>query len=149
LDCALPFPEDWVHDEWLAICASAVGNVEMLEEKLTAYRQHRNNTIGVPLTEFSRLVNHAIKVTKISRGEYFDYKIRRLDALITRLQADSAVSAEKFTLLDEARDHFVQRANFDDAWVRRIAPVLREYRAGGYRRFADGVAGMIRDLILF
>jgi glycosyltransferase involved in cell wall biosynthesis len=45
---ALPFPSSWVHDEWLAVIASAVGEVAMLGDELVDYRQHSSNEIGAP-----------------------------------------------------------------------------------------------------
>ena len=42
---AMPFPDAWVHDEWLAVIASAFGGVRMLDRELMDYRQHASNQI--------------------------------------------------------------------------------------------------------
>lgn len=49
LEPAIPFPPDCVvHDWWLAVIASSAkgGGIYLVEEPLTAYRQHRANVLG-------------------------------------------------------------------------------------------------------
>nr|WP_315592640.1 glycosyltransferase family 2 protein [uncultured Cupriavidus sp.] len=147
LNLASPFPADWIHDEWLAMCAAIAGEVVMLDTKLTDYRQHNTNVIGVPLTQLSRIAKYAMKVAKSPRDEHLEYKIRRLDALLGRLRGLGRVEHEKVALLEEARGHFARRLNFGRSIFQRIACVVHESRSQGYRRFADGFAGMVRDLI--
>lgn len=46
LQCALPFPRrrDYCnHDNWLYLCASVTGRVEVLSESLLLYRRHEDN----------------------------------------------------------------------------------------------------------
>ena len=40
VDAAAPFPDGWVHDEWLAVIAAATGSLRLLPEQLIDYRQH-------------------------------------------------------------------------------------------------------------
>ncbi|KQU69431.1 glycosyltransferase [Phycicoccus sp. Root101] len=50
LDLALPFPRvdavTAVHDHWLAICASVVGSIRIVDEVVQDYVQHGRNVIG-------------------------------------------------------------------------------------------------------
>lgn len=147
LGMALPFPEDWIHDEWLAACAAAESKVAMLTDKLTQYRQHGTNAIGVPVTAVSRLTLYAMRVARTPRDEHLRYKLRRLDALRERLVEANAVDGDKLALLDEARAHFERRIRFGRSPTSRVTSILREYKASGYHRFADGFAGMVRDVI--
>lgn len=50
----LPFPRPTTgqipviyHDGWLAMCAAALGPIDLIWEPLVAYRQHDNNTVGL------------------------------------------------------------------------------------------------------
>ncbi|WP_081050150.1 glycosyltransferase family 2 protein [Cupriavidus necator] len=148
LDLALPFPDDWIHDEWLAACAAARGEVAMLSDKLTAYRQHGANVIGIPVTAVSRLTRYARRVAQTPRDDYLRFKLRRLEALGNRLASYSpAISADKLALLGEAQSHFARRLKFRRSLFPRLFAVVRECRRHGYHRFADGIAGMVRDLI--
>ena len=45
-DLALPIPDGWIHDEWLAIVAAATGRTAIVDAALTDYRQHGGNQIG-------------------------------------------------------------------------------------------------------
>ncbi|SCB08859.1 glycosyltransferase family 2 protein [Cupriavidus alkaliphilus] len=147
LDVALPFAEDWIHDEWLAACAASEGKVGMLADKLTQYRQHRSNVIGIPVGTVSRLTSYAIRVARTPRNEHLHYKLRRLQALRGRLVATNPDAADKLALVDEAIAHYVRRIGFGRGPVSRLTSILHEYKARGYHRFADGFAGMVRDVI--
>ncbi|ODV43710.1 glycosyl transferase [Cupriavidus sp. UYMMa02A] len=147
LDIALPFPEDWIHDEWLAACAAAESKIAMLADKLTQYRQHGANVIGVPVSSMSRLTLYAMRVARTSRDEYLRYKLRRLNALRERLVYVNVIDHDKLALLDEARAHFERRIRFGRSPASRVISIFREYKACGYHRFADGFAGMVRDVI--
>ncbi len=44
---ASPIPAEAVmHDWWLALCAEAIGKIEVIDDQLIKYRQHKHNTIG-------------------------------------------------------------------------------------------------------
>ena len=49
LAAAVPFGKEWVHDEWLAIIAAAIGGVDALDLPTIDYRQHGANQIGARL----------------------------------------------------------------------------------------------------
>jgi glycosyltransferase involved in cell wall biosynthesis len=147
LDVALPFAEDWVHDEWLAACAASEGKVRMLADKLTQYRQHRTNVIGIPVSTASRLMSYAIRVARTPRNEHLHYKLRRLQALRSRIVATNPAAADKLALVDEAIAHYARRIGFARSPLSRLTSILHEYKARGYHRFADGFAGMVRDVI--
>ncbi|MDQ0141589.1 glycosyltransferase family 2 protein [Cupriavidus necator] len=147
LDVALPFAEDWVHDEWLAACAASEGKVSMLADKLTQYRQHRTNVIGIPVSTASRLMSYAIRVARTPRIDHLHYKLRRLQALRDRILTTNPAAADKLALVDEAIAHYARRIGFARSPVSRLTSILHEYKARGYHRFADGFAGMVRDVI--
>ncbi|MBL4778263.1 MULTISPECIES: glycosyltransferase family 2 protein [Ralstonia] len=148
LELALPFPDGWIHDEWLAACAAAQGTVAMLPDRLTQYRQHGANVIGIPVSTISRLVTHARRVVNTPRDQYLRYKLARLEALHQRLESSSVpIPTDRLALLEEAQSHFLRRIAFRKSLGPRLVSVMRESRAHGYHRFADGFAGMVRDLI--
>ncbi|WP_260854603.1 glycosyltransferase family 2 protein [Paraburkholderia sp. BCC1884] len=147
LELALPFPVNWIHDEWLAACAAAWQHVTMLPQKLTFYRQHGRNAIGVPSGRLSRLAKYAQRVLATPRDVYLAGKISRLGALHQRLEAAGVASSETIELLTQAERHFLRRKAFSRRLPLRMMSIIRESRTRGYIRFADGAAGMLRDLI--
>lgn len=147
LQCALPIPDDWIHDEWLAVCAAANGSVAMLPNKLCEYRQHGANVIGMPVTTVARLATNLRRLQARPRKDYLNYKYRRLEALRRRLLEMECVTTEKIKLVEEAQRHFRRRLRFSARFLARVLPVIQEMRRRGYHRFADGLAGLIRDLL--
>ncbi|MFM0318970.1 glycosyltransferase family 2 protein [Paraburkholderia nemoris] len=147
LELALPFPNTWIHDEWLAACAAAWRRVAMLPDKLTFYRQHGRNAIGVPGGRLSLLVRYVRRMLATPRDDYLAGKINRLGALHKRLDETSVARDDARVLLVEAEEHFIRRRAFNKRLPSRLVSIIRESRTKGYRRFADGAAGMLRDFI--
>ena len=44
---AVPFPQQTVCDQWIAIAAALLGEVQFVEKPLQGYRQHENNQTGI------------------------------------------------------------------------------------------------------
>lgn len=44
---ALPFPEDFHYDQWLAYNATLLGSIDFVNQPLVRYRQHQNNKTDV------------------------------------------------------------------------------------------------------
>lgn len=58
LNLALPVPKEAImHDWWLALVASFFGKISYSHERMLAYRQHSNNTIGAKKWGFRHLAN--------------------------------------------------------------------------------------------
>lgn len=142
-DLATPFPHSWVHDEWLAILAAALGEVVMLDSTLVDYRLHRDNQIGVadPSTP-SRLrrmlaprENHYVRLAERARD-----LVDRLDRLPVQ---ESALALALRKLLFEDT-----RASYPTARFRRVGPVLREFARGSYSRLSSQRRlDIVRDLL--
>lgn len=146
LAVALPFPSEWLHDEWLAACAAACKAVAMLPEKLVRYRQHGRNAIGVPTGRISWLAAYMRRAITLPRDRYLARRVLRLDVLYRRLGQTPVVHADALALLAEAQQHFVRRQRFSPNPVWRFISIVKEARTKSYQRFSDGMAGMVRDL---
>ncbi|CAG9713299.1 Glycosyl transferase [Clostridium neonatale] len=44
---AIPFLDELVHDQWIAIIAALNGKIEFIDKQLIRYRQHSNNQTGI------------------------------------------------------------------------------------------------------
>jgi glycosyltransferase involved in cell wall biosynthesis len=141
---AAPFPDDWLHDEWLAVVAAASGRLVLVPEQLVDYRQHATNQIG------ARALSLAGKVRRIQepRTEKNNYLARRAANMVTRLTAlgsqipDSRLAAARGKL---AHERF--RAGLHRRRMLRIVPVLAHAVRRDYARFGRGGADIVRDLI--
>ncbi|MBF0673468.1 MAG: glycosyltransferase family 2 protein [Salinibacterium sp.] len=143
LEAALPVPEDWVHDEWLALVAAARGRLDHIADTLIDYRQHGANQIGVSAPTLGYKVRRMLE----PRGERNRTLARRSAALATRLDELDAEAA--LVQQAQAKHAFEQaRALLPDSRIRRVPFILRLARSGGYERFASqGRLDIVRDLL--
>jgi glycosyltransferase involved in cell wall biosynthesis len=139
---ASPFPTSWVHDEWLAVIASAVGRVDLLGEPLIGYRQHASNVIGA-----SRLgLRGKVRRVTSPRTERNARLLERARVLPDRLVALRASDAHIERAREKVR-HEEARSSLPVARIRRLAPVLREIRTGRYSDYGMGFQDVVRDLV--
>jgi glycosyltransferase involved in cell wall biosynthesis len=143
VDVALPVPPGWIHDEWLAIVGAAIGRVDLLEEKLTDYRQHGGNQIG------ARKPTLRDKISRLRepRAERNANLLERARSLVTRLEGlGSAVPPADLELARAKLVHEEFRSALPASRPRRVIPVLRE-GAQRYARFSRGRADRVRDIL--
>lgn len=141
---ALPVPDGWIHDEWLAIIAAATGFTAVLLEPLVDYRQHGANQIGARKldwgTRWARL--------REPRTERNARLLVRAASLAERLEALGPLVAEQ-RLVDarEKLEHERIRSALPTSRLRRIPAVVAEWSTGRYRRHGLGVQDVVRDLL--
>ena len=140
---AAPIPIQWLHDEWLAIIAAAVGEVDVLEEELIDYRQHGGNQIGARRDTFLRKVQMALA----SRGYTHHTRTVKAELLLARLlQIGNQVSADMINDVHRKVEHQRFRSELPANRLARVIPVMREALTGRYGRFGRGTRGVVRDL---
>ena len=145
LEHALPIPEGWVHDEWLALVAAAQGGVVFQEDPVIRYRQHGNNEIGASKTDYEE----ATRRLREKRSEFFARKRRRNDGIAALLDNKPAWLDSVAHSSLAAKVEFDQwRSALPSSRVRRLVPVLRRWFAGHYGRYARGFVDVIRDIAL-
>ena len=145
LEQALPIPEGWVHDEWLALVAAAQGGVVFQEGPLIRYRQHGNNEIGASKTDY----DEATRRLREKRSDFFARKLRRNDGIAALLASKPAWMDSAAHSSLAAKVEFDQwRSTLPSSRVRRLVPVLRRWFVGDYGRYARGYVDVIRDIAL-
>ena len=145
LQQALPMPEGWVHDEWLALVAAVQGGTVFSEEFLIRYRQHGGNEIGAAKTD----LDEANRRLRENRTDFFSRKLLRNAGISRVLERDpnwlgSEARAELSVKLDF--DHW--RSQLPAQRWGRVLPVMIRWAQGDYGRFARGYLDVIRDLSL-
>lgn len=145
VDAAFPFPPYWIHDEWLAILAAALGDVAPVRAELIGYRLHGANQIGVAAPTLGRKVARVLaprgdrNVRLWHRAEILQERLDQLGLLASRADPQ---------LVDGKLRHERVRALLPGNRLRRVVPVLREAMTGSYSRFASrGSADIVRDLL--
>lgn len=145
LESALPIPQSWVHDEWLALIAASRRGLVFVDQPLIRYRQHGSNEIGAKRTDF----DEASTRLREPRSQFFARKLVRnqgIDRLVA--SAPSWLSEESKELLHRKVDFDQWRSAVPESRLRRVVPVLTAWARGQYGRFARGYLDVIRDLVL-
>lgn len=142
---ALPVAPGWIHDEWLAAMAAAMGRVDSLDLPLIDYRQHGANQIGMR----KRTLAMKWRDLLLPRGRLLAdeaQRLRRLEDFF--VQAEFHGSRDRAEQVRDKRAHFERRVAIGrlPRW-RRWSPVLREARSGSYRRYGTGIRSVLRDLL--
>lgn len=142
IEHALPVPDGWIHDEWLAVVAGAVARTVVLREPLIDYRQHGANQIGARKLDWSTRVAR-LREPRTARNERL---VRRARSLLERLGGLEA-GPEQLVAAREKLAHEEARAALPASRIRRLGPVLREWRTGRYARYGLGAQDVLRDLV--
>ena len=141
---ALPVPRGWVHDEWLAIIAAALGGFDCFEQPLIDYRQHGGNQIGMPDRDLATRWRDLVA----PRAALIDMLIARDVALDDRLGAlgDRVAESDRRRTAEKLRHLYARQNAVGVPWI-RIGTVFRELISGRYRRYASGWRSAVRDLM--
>jgi glycosyltransferase involved in cell wall biosynthesis len=141
---AAPFPPAWVHDEWLAIVASATGVLDVLESPLIDYRQHGANQIGVAKLGLGGKLRR-MREPGADRNARL---LERATQLVNRFGAMGVdISPERLALATGKLRHEAARSALPRTRLLRLPGVLRELGTGRYAQFGRGTADAVRDLI--
>lgn len=141
LASAMPVPDGWLHDEWLAMVAASIGELDLVEEDLIDYRQHGSNEVGATVLG---VVGRARRISE-SRAERNVRLLTRAEQLPERLvalRADGDLVAEALQKLHHER----MRSDLPAGRFRRIPPVAGALLRGSYRRYGRGALDAVRDL---
>ncbi|SKA84114.1 Glycosyl transferase family 2 [Thiothrix eikelboomii] len=135
IDYALPIPPYWIHDAWLGLIASAVGEVKAIPDLLIQYRQHDNNQIGLkPPTLKQKIAKlHQLVTTQpITTPEKYAPLLERLPA-----------SHPQHPYLAGKIRHLANRQH-----SHRLTGIFKEILNNGYTQYAHGWKSVVRDLLL-
>ncbi len=149
VDAAIPFPETWLHDEWLAVVAAAFDGVRMHDEALTDYRQHGNNQVGMTKIGAGRKFAMFAQ-PRTERNLRLFLRAQALDARIEELASpiDAAKADAGYREMAHEKYRFEQaRQAYPEARLMRIAPILKQLRAGNYSRYGTGLKDSVRNLL--
>jgi glycosyltransferase involved in cell wall biosynthesis len=142
---AVPFGDGWIHDEWLAIVASAIGKIDVVERSMIDYRQHDANQRGMS----RRTLDVKVRAIALSRAELLSNDARRMESLQQRLRMlPVAVEKNLPARVQDKLEHTRFRIHVTDtARIKRISPILKEAASGRYRRYGAGIRSVLRDLM--
>ncbi|TFB80766.1 glycosyltransferase family 2 protein [Terrimesophilobacter mesophilus] len=142
LESAVPFPAEWVHDEWLAIMAAVVGRIDFLPDALVDYRQHGKNHIGAGSPSGAELVGR-LREPGTARNKRL---LGRARAFAGRLAAMGGVDRELVRGAEAKLAHEYARSGYPRSRFLRLGPVVLEAATGRYGRYGRARYDIPRDL---
>lgn len=141
-EASMPFPESWVHDEWLAMMSAVEQGLRLVPEPWLDYRQHAGNEIGASKVTWARRWERL----REPRDERAPRLIARAAALVEHLERAS-IDEE---ILADARgklEHESDRGRLPRARALRIPGVIGGALRGRYDRYSRGAVDVVRDLV--
>jgi hypothetical protein len=133
----LPFPEHWVHDEWIAILMSALARVHLLPEALIRYRRHQAQAIGASKPGKSKSSLRPEWMPE--RSEHIRKEIERLTEVRDRLsRVDSEVFRTDWSAVVEGKLNYLRRRrSLSQSRLVRLPIIVRTVLAGDYQRYGQ------------
>ncbi len=141
VDRAAPFPATWVHDEWLAVLAAALGTLRLEPEQLIHYRQHGANVIGARRPT----MGERMRKLREPRAERASWLIERSRTLVERLESLDA-SPQRLRAARGKLAHETARSRLPRTRIARLPGVLAGAVTGRYSRYSRGPIDILRDL---
>lgn len=142
-DRILPIGSAWVHDGWIALMTSVLGQTDFITEPLIRYRQHGGNQVGAP-RRFSRA-----RITGALRGRLHNVRREReaWQQALWQLRLGGA-SRESVAKAEAKVEHLNRRGRLlGRRRARRVVGIVREMAEGGYWKFARGANVAVLDFL--
>ncbi|MWB98845.1 glycosyltransferase family 2 protein [Agromyces seonyuensis] len=144
IERSAPFPESWVHDEWLAIAAALGGGIAVVRDPLIDYRQHGGNQIGAAELGVRARIDR-LRAPRAARNARLLARAEALAARASELRLERPdVPDSRFA---DKVAHERARSALPVRRLARVRGVWRLWRSGGYRRFGGGAQDALRDLV--
>lgn len=143
-EIAVPFPASWVHDEWLALLAATMGEIDLVPEPLIDYRQHGANQIGVRKLSFFGKFRRLFEPGVERNARLLE---RALVLVMRFTEMGDEVETERLEVAKRGVLHEQARSALKPGHVGRIVPVIRELQTGRYSEFGRGIFDAVRDLL--
>ncbi len=141
-----PFPENQIHDCWMAFLLAACGDLLPISDPLMQYRQHRAQQIGP---------GHATLLERVSNvpetgPAFYSQLIEPFCQVAERLRLHrSEMPGAEVALhqIEKKISHLELRARLSRAVIARIPKVLREMANGGYWHYSLGWQSVAKDIV--
>jgi len=141
-ELAAPFPEAWLHDEWLAMVAAVHDLPIRLVRPLIKYRQHGFNQVGVKKST----VSGKLEALRVERKVRNDRLLRRAEELQSRSEV-WVIDASHRRLIQAKVQHEIARSRYPAAQAARLLPVVKEVLTLRYSQAGRGFRDVLRDLV--
>ena len=141
-----PLPNLWVHDGWIALLLSAVGEIKCINKPLIKYRQHDRQQIGAEkpsnLRQEIRNAKQGGRITYLLTAQQYLLALERLLSFYSEVN-----NTEKMSLITDKVKHMLRRENIGRN-LQRIPITAKEIVTLRYFRYSKGIRSFLKDLFL-
>ena len=132
---ALPFPEETIHDYWLAMIAVLKNKLVFLKEATIKYRKHSAQQIGCG------------RNVAFEADFNFDKTVKLYKALKEGLESKKLLNRQYSEMLADKIDFFMFRRDLSRNRIKRICPILFNMFQGNYSRHSSGLLSAAKDFL--
>lgn len=140
---ALPIPDGWLHDEWLAMLAALDGALRLVPEALTDYRQHGGNEVGARRLSLLGKWKH---LREQGSGAHRRKAMRATSLAQAAFDRGLGNDETRALLIAKAR-HERTRLGLPTWYPARVPAIARGLVNGRYGAFSRGAMEAARDLL--
>ena len=150
VDISVPFDKDWIHDYWLAITGSLIGQVKAIDKPLVLYRQHSSNVLGAKKESLKK------KIESYTSNFRYLYKIREQNLLryrsitqfINKNSHIDEIKIEDKLFFENGLSYWKRMIDLQDSGVMySIKSIFSDYTKGNYHKYYTGFRGLLRDFL--
>ena len=148
-DWILPFPEEWVHDEWIALLLSAAEKKGLLiEESLIKYRIHSRQSLSINIDGKPNIMEQ-LKKAYNERKVCYKIETDRIKCVLDRLVLINRLSKRTNKLFEEKLKHLqIRQLIHNQKRGRRFTKIFIELINLRYHKFSNGWKSIAKDLFL-
>lgn len=144
--------QPWFFEEWLVSVAACYGEVILIPNALTLYRQHESQTTRAAAASKQAQSSRGVEIA-LSKDQLRVSKLAFCRSLLEKQFSNPSkrVAAQKKAALLEAAINFLQVRHFAlvgrQEIARSILSIFQRFLAGDYFRYASGVPSFCVDVI--
>ena len=137
---------DWLHDAWLTINASVLGEVIPCNKQLVLYRQHGNNTIGASNITSSQRVKGFFNNFEIMPA-YWGARLKRL--VVVKDFIGDKLTDKQLKKINKGIDFWTDLTKINSCnKFKGLCIIIKNYFNFNYKKYYSGCRGAIRDFLV-
>jgi len=136
---AVPFPEKFVHDHWLAMVAALKGKLFFSDAVTVNYRRHLSQQLGTPpAKDFFRRIGKLID---------YDREVYAIKTIRGELDNRYRLTEEQRKVFADIIEFYLFRKSIARGGLTRAPKIIRRLFAGDYHKFAAGFFSAVKDMV--
>lgn len=139
-----PFPEEWLHDGWIAINASLTSSIYSVDKKLIKYRQHDSNVLGAEhesfLCKVIRRVNAPSQTIEDKKKMYGRFK------KVYEKNLENLTYEQAKIIRDCIRFWETMLNMYGVSKCKGLFIIIKNVYNGNYKKYHTGLKGALNDI---